>query len=148
MGFMRKMYEKFHPSSGEQVHDGYGYEMPDPVPIAPPVGHVAQPTLREQMRAMIMEHAHQIEMGGFESEEEANDFDVGDDFEPFSEAEIDAAAAEAHEGLKRREAEDKARSRSPSKAPKNEPSAPVQGASGMDPAQPDPSKAPAAKPAS
>lgn len=139
MGFMRKMYEKFHPATGEQVHDAAGYEMPDPTPVAPPVGYVQSPTIREQMRAMIAEHAHQVEMAGFESEEEANDFDVGDDFEPSSEAELDYAAAEAHATIAKRDADAKRRS----KAPTREPVAPDQGATPVsDPAQPGGSSGP------
>lgn len=61
--------------------DGKGREILDPVPIAPPVGYVKQPSLAEQMRAMIRSEnlrAH-AEQQGFETFEEADDFDVGED---------------------------------------------------------------------
>lgn len=106
---LKRVFSKFSHDTGEQVHDDNGYEIPDPTPIAPPVGYKEQPTLREQMRAMIAEHQHQIEMAGYESEEEANDFDVGDDFEPTSGAELDFNAAETYAALKARESADAAR---------------------------------------
>lgn len=138
MGIMRKIYEKFSRDTGEAIHDVNGYEVPDPVPMAPPVGYKEQPTLREQMRAMIAEASHQAEMAGFESEEEANDFDVGDDFEPTSAAELDYAAAETMEVIRRKEADVKRRTaaQAPPLKPSSDPVAPDKGASVVQPAQP------------
>lgn len=60
-----------------------GKEFPNPVPMAPPLGFVPQPPIWEQIRAMVKREMSQVaEAEGFESEEEANDFDVGDDFDP------------------------------------------------------------------
>lgn len=63
-----------------------GAERPDPTPIAPPVGYRRQPSLIENMRAMIREHAVAMALAGQEAEtfEEADDFDVADDFDPHS----------------------------------------------------------------
>jgi len=63
-----------------------GKEYPDPTPIAPPVGFIKQPPLHDQIKQMVRsEHlrraARQADMETFE---EADDFDVGDDFDPRS----------------------------------------------------------------
>lgn len=63
-----------------------GREFPDPTPIAPPVGFLKQPTMAETMRQMI--RSHELRMAaresGQETFEEADDFDVGDDYDPRS----------------------------------------------------------------
>lgn len=60
-----------------------GAEMPDPRPMQIPVGFRRPETLAEQVqrlvRTSISRHA---EMQGFETFEESEDFDVGDDFDP------------------------------------------------------------------
>lgn len=60
-----------------------GAEIPDPTPMAPPVGYKKQPSMfdivREQVRLSKL-----AEEAGAESFEEANDFDVGDDYDPES----------------------------------------------------------------
>lgn len=67
------------------------YEVPDPRPIAPPVGYQRQVPLHEQIRAMVRSERlrQEVEAAGFETVEEADDFDVGDDFEPSAPYEID-----------------------------------------------------------
>lgn len=66
--------------------DAWGREMPDPTPVAPPVGYNRQPSLAEQIRAMVRsEQVRQAaEAAGLETFEEADDFDVGDDYDPAS----------------------------------------------------------------
>lgn len=66
--------------------DEHGREMPDPTPIAPPVGYNRQPSLAEQIRAMVRSERlrQEAEAQGFETFEEADDFDVGDDLDPSS----------------------------------------------------------------
>jgi hypothetical protein len=63
-----------------------GSENPDPTPLAPPVGYVKRPSLVDNIRAMIREHAVSIALAGQEAEtfEEADDFDVQDDYDPAS----------------------------------------------------------------
>lgn len=74
---------KFDPETGEQIHDSRGHEIPDPVPMQPPLGYVKQDSLAMQMRAMILSDrlAREAAAAGAETFEEADDFDVGDDFD-------------------------------------------------------------------
>lgn len=73
----------------EERHNELGEEVLDPTPMQPPLGHKKTPTLREQImqqvRLMKQLEADAIE----ETEEEADDFEVGDDFEPLSKYEND-----------------------------------------------------------
>lgn len=66
--------------------DQDGRELPDPTPLAPPVGYNRQPSISEQIRDMVRSEALRAaaEAGGVETFEEADDFDVGDDFDPSS----------------------------------------------------------------
>lgn len=70
----------------ELHHTEHGYEIVSPLPMAPPVGYKKSPTLAEQIRAMIISEKlrQEAEAAGFETFEEADDFDVGDDFDPTS----------------------------------------------------------------
>lgn len=91
------------PSTGEQIDlETYidekgrrltpdGLEIPDPTPIAPPVGYVKQPSLVEQIRAMVRSEKlrQEAEGMGAGSFEEEDDFDVGDDYDPSSPYEAD-----------------------------------------------------------
>lgn len=95
--------------------NGFGDEVPDPTVMEPPIGWVEAPTMVELMRKMIRDH--DIEKGlmndEYESFDEADDFDVGDenaeelrsgwenDFEP---AEVEKIKGE----LQRKEAERRA----------------------------------------
>lgn len=63
----------------------FGGEMPDPVPMAPPVGFKRQPSIFENMREMVrVELSRRASEEGFETEEEAEDFNVREDIEPVS----------------------------------------------------------------
>lgn len=66
--------------------DERGWEIPDPTPLAPPIGYVYQVPLAEQIRNMVRsETLRQVaENAGAETFEEADDFDVGDDIDPHS----------------------------------------------------------------
>ena len=68
-----------------------GLEIPDPTPIAPPIGYVKQPSLVAQIRAMVRSEKLRLEAEamGAETFEDADDFDVGDDFDPTSPYEAD-----------------------------------------------------------
>lgn len=76
------------PSTGEMVpvFDEHGRELPDPVPVAPPVGWYKQPDMFEHMRNMIRSENLRMaaEAAGLESEEDANDFEVEDEMFPRS----------------------------------------------------------------
>lgn len=76
--------KRVRPQHTELYRDGKEY--PDPTPVAPPIGFIKQPTLAETMRAMIQGEAlrrHARESGA-ETFEEADDFNVGDDYDPTS----------------------------------------------------------------
>jgi len=72
-----------------QYLDAEGRELPNPTPVAPPVGYKRQPTIAEQMRQMIRQASYEASQMGAETEAEANDFDVGEDMEPDSPYEND-----------------------------------------------------------
>lgn len=65
-----------------------GKEYPDPRPMELPFGHEPHEPVWEMIRRMVLEHAKQAaekeEGEEFDTEEEANDFDVGDDYDPAS----------------------------------------------------------------
>lgn len=64
----------------------HGHEIPDPTPMAPPVGFKPQPSMVEIVRAQIAGERlrQEAEAAGLETFEEADDFDVQDDFDPSS----------------------------------------------------------------
>lgn len=70
-----------------------GKEFPNPTPIAPPLGFVPTPPVHELIAAMVMrgvQEQMQRERGeDLESPEDADDFDVDDDFDPSSPYEHD-----------------------------------------------------------
>lgn len=85
----RPDYSKFveDEETGElvQVHDREGREMPDPVPMAPPLGFTAPLSMFDQMRAQIRaEHyrLRQLELENLsETPDQANDFEIDEDIE-------------------------------------------------------------------
>lgn len=76
--------------SKTQLTEG-GLERPNPRPIAPPPGYKKAPSLSEQMRNMIRnEQSLRAQEMGFETWEEADDFDMADDpLDPRSPYEVD-----------------------------------------------------------
>lgn len=80
-----KKIVKDHPKGKPLDKDGKFY--PDPTPVAPPVGqsHVAEIDMFEVMKNRIRNEASiAAMMAGEETFEEADDFEVYDDPEPFS----------------------------------------------------------------
>lgn len=75
MSLIQKLRERLSPR---------GREIPDPTPMAPPVGFRPAPSLSDQIREMVRSErlAREVAESGHESFEEADDFDVGDDYEP------------------------------------------------------------------
>lgn len=63
-----------------------GAEVGDPTPMEPPLGYMKQPTLTDQIRMMVLsEKLRDAAMNsGYESFDEADDFEIGDDFDPSS----------------------------------------------------------------
>lgn len=66
--------------------DDFGREKPDPIPMAPPIGYVKQESLSDKIRSMVRsEHLRIAAMeAGAETFEEADDFEVGEDYDPKS----------------------------------------------------------------
>lgn len=91
MGVAKEYWDKLtaickkHPKG--RPYDDKGQFYPDPTPVAPPIGqeHVADIDMFEIMKRRIRNEASiAAQMEGLESFEEADDFMVDDDFEPFS----------------------------------------------------------------
>lgn len=66
-----------------------GKEYPNPVPMEAPIGFVPYEPIWETMKRLVLDHARREAIQGnqeeFDTEEEANDFDTGeDDFDPQS----------------------------------------------------------------
>lgn len=66
-----------------------GQLVPDPTPMAPPIGYKPQPSMVDLIRKEVLRVSQEARRAGFESEEEADDFEVGDDFTPSSPYELD-----------------------------------------------------------
>lgn len=86
---LKKLREKFgYPqvvsSEGEIKQDELGREVLDGTPMAPPVGYKRQPSMVEHIRALVRSEqlAAAVAAQGFETFEEADDFDIMDDNDP------------------------------------------------------------------
>lgn len=86
-----------------------GREVPDPTPMAPPVGWFKQPTMVEHIRSLVAhELSRRADAVGHESFEEADDFDLPDGDDPHSPYENEfepPIAALAEQARKAEEAE-------------------------------------------
>lgn len=80
--------------------------LPDPTPMAPPLGYRPQPSLRDQIREMILSERLRVEAeaAGAETFEEADDFEV-EDFDPHSPYEVNFDPVEELRSRRRWEAE-------------------------------------------
>lgn len=79
---MSKEKLRLDPKTGEfiSVMTAEGQEIPDPTPVAPPVGFKRQQPLHERIRAMVQhEFMRSKQMEDYESPEEADDFLVPDE---------------------------------------------------------------------
>lgn len=113
-------------------YDEYGREIPDPRPIAVPANWQRPLSLHDQIKRFIRtEMSRSAEDSGEESFEDADDFDVDEDPDPFSPYEIAEAAVEAPGGVKDVDADPPLTAEE--KAPKRAKKAP-----GGDPPDPDP----------
>lgn len=127
-----------------------GSEVPDPTPMAPPVGYKPAPSLADQIREMVRSErlAREAQEAGFETFEEADDFDVGDDYEPNTpyEETFDPQGRSSFtpvDEVTRQEqaANEAAKAKAPSSPP--EPSVPAQPAPPANPPKADPPQDPA-----
>lgn len=68
-----------------------GWEVPDPTPMEPPLGYVRTEPLAVQIRNQVIlaKKLAEAEAAGDDTFEEADDFDVGDDYDPESPYETD-----------------------------------------------------------
>lgn len=67
-----------------------GEEVLDPTPVAKPLGWRAPYTIQEQIQRFVRDElSRRAAQDGFETFEEAEDFNVGDDYDPRSPHEID-----------------------------------------------------------
>ena len=134
---------KVDPETGEFLQDEFGRELPDPTPVAPPLGYVKQPSMFDIIRAQVQQQLSAIALAeGKESWEDAEDFDVGDDFDPISphEGVWDLSVDEIKAALKRAQNEKAAAAAEPDPAPP--PAVPPAAAPAPAPASPEPPKAP------
>lgn len=100
-GFDKETGEFYHLKGKPLTPEGR--ETPDPTPMQPPLGYFKQPTMVDHIRNLIRSERlrEAAEAGGAESFEEADDFNVGDDYDPHSgyetefEPEIPQSAASA-----------------------------------------------------
>lgn len=82
--------ESDQPARRKSMQDMYldarGREIPDPVPMQPPIGYKATPSIMDQVRDMIKSESLRLaaQQSGMETFEEADDFEVGDDYDPSS----------------------------------------------------------------
>lgn len=66
-----------------------GKSVLSPVPMDPPVGYIKQPSIFENMRSMVRaELDRQAKDQGFETADEAEDFNIGEDRDPLSKHEF------------------------------------------------------------
>lgn len=78
--------KKFPSAPQRRYHDALGREIPDPMPMAPPVGYKKPPSMVELVRDMVRSERLRQEAEAAEQEtfEESEDFDIGDDYDPHS----------------------------------------------------------------
>ena len=63
-----------------------GHELVDDTPMSPPIGYRPTPSMIDHIRNMVRSELlrREAEEAGFETFEEADDFEVGDDYDPTS----------------------------------------------------------------
>lgn len=101
--------ERLHKEALQMIEDGRptpfthgGYTYTDETPMEPPIGYDPQPSLVDRIRQMVRrELSDQAEADGFESFEDADDFDVEDDAFPQSGYEHDEEKPSVRELKKR-----------------------------------------------
>lgn len=76
--------QKSSPLDGKAILNADGHEMLNGTPVAPPIGYKKQPSMFENIRNMVRSErlAQEAEALGAETFEEADDHEIGDDYEP------------------------------------------------------------------
>jgi len=85
----KKGYQPETMNYSKQRHNTKGEEVLDPTPMQPPLGYKRAPTLAEQIRQQVVAHKLEALDQLEETEEEADDFNIDDDVEPYSPHEND-----------------------------------------------------------
>lgn len=67
----------------DPLHPRYGAEIPNPTPMAPPVGYVAEDTLQDMINRHMAKIIGMQDSDVIDSEEEVDDFDVEDELPEF-----------------------------------------------------------------
>jgi len=104
------------PKKSLQKHDENGGEILDPTPLEPPLGYRKTPSLSEQIQQQVRIAQLKILEDSLdpETEDEADDFEIGDDYEPLSKhenenmptlANLKKRAAEIQAAIKKRNTE-------------------------------------------
>lgn len=93
------------PKRSAERHNSHGEEVLDPTPMQPPLGYKKTPSLSEQIQQQVrIAQLKMLEdMALEETEDEADDFEIGDDYEPLSKHENDHMPSLAN--LKKKAAE-------------------------------------------
>lgn len=111
-------------------HNAKGEEILDPKPIAPPLGYKPSLSLAEQIRRQVIAAKLEALQELAETDEEADDFNIDDEFEPFSPhenegmpsiRELKKEAARINEAIKQRNLADLQRRLEKEAAPKAPP---------------------------
>lgn len=77
--------EDYRKKLGLKRLNEFGQEIPDRVPMEPPVGFKKQPSIFENMREMVKaELARKAIDEGFDTEDDDNNFDIPEDRDPLS----------------------------------------------------------------
>lgn len=76
-----KYREPLEPTPLEEYLNKDGHEMPNPIPVAPPVGFKRQPSMVDHLRDMVRSELlrREVTAQGIETFEEADDFTIDDD---------------------------------------------------------------------
>lgn len=114
----KQQLEEAEMRAAEKLLDPLGRELCDPTPMAPPVGYNPQPTLVEQMRMMIQGERLRLAAleAGYETFEEADDFELDEDPFPRSPHEEDEFSTPVRE-LKKRQRDAEAPPPKPNETP-------------------------------
>lgn len=84
------------PGTGMAVLDEFGREILNPVPVAPPIGYQAEQSMMDRITEQLLARQRILAEDAIqESQEDAEDFDVGDDFDPMSRYEVVVMADDA-----------------------------------------------------
>lgn len=117
----------------------FGYEVLDPTPMEPPLNYKQQPSLHEQIRDMIRSERlrQEVMAQGYETFEEADDFHMDEDPEPWAPYEEQFEPTPMQElHRRRRQATEDAQAAASSSAPEPKTGATVSTSAVDDPAPP------------